>query len=996
MLFVLISGFASGFNQVRAQRMKFNFNPGWKLFIGDQKGAEGVQFDDSKWKSITLPHAFNEDDAFRVAIDLHTTGIVWYRKHFKLPKEYAGQKVFLEFEGIKQAGDFYLNGKFIGKHENGVMAFGFDITDQMKYGSAENVLSVRIDNSWDYREVATNSTFQWSNKNFNANYGGIPKNVFLHTAGKLYQTLPLYSVLKTTGTYIYAKDHDIPAKTATVTAESEVKNEFTTPRTFTYEVAVADMQGNVIQRFNSEASTLAAQETKMVRASAKVANLNFWSWGYGYLYTVTTTLKVDGKPVDVVQTKTGFRKTEFTKGMVTLNDRVLQMKGYAQRTSNEWPAVGMSVPAWMSDFSNQLMLESNANLVRWMHITPWKQDIESCDRLGLIQSMQAGDAEKDVEGVRWDQRTALMRDAIIYNRNNPSILFYECGNESISEPHMQAMKDIRDQYDPNGGRAIGSREMLDSKVAEYGGEMLYINKSAHIPMWAMEYSRDEGLRKYWDEFSPPFHKDGEGPLYKGADASIYNRNQDTHAMENVARWYDYWIERPGTGERSSAGGVNIIFSDSNTHFRGVENYRRSGEVDAMRILKDGYYAHQVMWDGWVDIENPRIHIIGHWNYQPETKKDIHVISSGEKVELFINGESKGFGEQSSRFLYTFKNIQWQPGTLSAVAYDAKGKKLCAGEIRTAGKPEGIRLTLHQSPIGLQADGADMALVDVEVVDAKGNRCPTALNMINFKLEGAAEWRGGIAQGPGNYILARSLPAEGGINRVIIRSRTEAGKIIVSANAEGLKSATIAFASKPVTQIDGLSLQMPSSGLPSYLKRGPTPSSPSFKVSRVAVKITNAAAGANSGQAGASYDDNELSDWVNDGQLSTAWINYTLERSAPISEVTMKVNNFRSRSYPILITIDGKEVFRDSTQKGLGYFTAKFRPQTGKSLKIEMYKAKSESDGGVGQVEITGKKLDDGVSRDDSNSKGTFSIVELEIYERVAENSGLLVNDTKQK
>ena len=134
---------------------------------------------------------------------------------------------------------------------------------------------------------------------------------------------------------------------------------------------------------------------------------------------------MDGRKVDEVATRTGFRKTRFGKGMIWLNDRVIQMKGFAQRTSNEWPGVGMSVPAWLSDYSNGLMVEDNANLVRWMHITPWKQDIESCDRVGLIQAMQAGDAEKDREGRQWEQRTELMRDAIIYNRNNPSILFYE-------------------------------------------------------------------------------------------------------------------------------------------------------------------------------------------------------------------------------------------------------------------------------------------------------------------------------------------------------------------------------------------------------------------------------------------------------------------------------------------------------------------------------------------------------------------------------------------
>lgn len=156
-----------------------------------------------------------------------------------------------------------------------------------------------------------------------------------------------------------------------------------------------------------------------------------------------------------------------------------------QRTSNEWPAVGMSVPAWLSDYSNGLMVESNANMVRWMHVIPWKQDVESCDRVGLMQMFPAGDAESDVNGRHWEQRKELMRDAIIYNRNNPSIVLYESGNESITEEHMAEIKAIRNKYDPMCGRAIGSREMLDSKIAEYGGEMLYINKSAGKPMTAI-------------------------------------------------------------------------------------------------------------------------------------------------------------------------------------------------------------------------------------------------------------------------------------------------------------------------------------------------------------------------------------------------------------------------------------------------------------------------------------------------------------------------------
>jgi hypothetical protein len=235
------------------------------------------------------------------------------------------------------------------------------------------------------------------------------------------------------------------------------------------------------------------------------------------------------------------------------------------------------------------VLESNANLVRWMHVTPWKQDVESCDRVGLMESMPAGDAEKDVEGRRWEQRIELMRDAIIYNRNNPSIVFYESGNKGVSEDHMRQMKELRDTYDPHGGRASGSREMLDSKVAEYGGEMLYINKSARLPMWAMEYSRDEGLRKYWDEYSPPFHKDGDGPLYQNQNASVYNRT-GFHAIENVGAGTTTGANAPHR-LRVSSGGVNIIFSDSNTIIAALRIIA-AVEKSTPCAAQDGYFANR--------------------------------------------------------------------------------------------------------------------------------------------------------------------------------------------------------------------------------------------------------------------------------------------------------------------------------------------------------------------------------------------------------------------
>ena len=1001
-------------------REKYNFNPEWLLHVGDLEGAEKTDFPDADWEKVTLPRAHNEDEVFKVDIKHLTDTIAWYRKHFRLPKTAKNKKVFIEFEGVRQGADFYMNGHNLCLHENGAMAVGFDLTPYINYGG-ENVMAVRTDNNWDYRERATNTKYQWSDRNFNANYGGLPKNVWLHVTDKLYQTLPLYSNMKTTGVYVYAKDIQVKSRKAIIHAESEVKNEYKKALTVGYEVEVVDIDGKSVATFKSEPVVIAKGGTATLSAEAPLNDLHFWSWGYGYLYKVKTRLIVNGDVMDEVVTRTGFRKTRFGEGKVWINDRVLQFKGYAQRTSNEWPGVGLSVPAWMSDYSNGLAVEGNANFFRWMHIAAWKQDIESCDRVGAMQMLPAGDAEKDRQGRQWEQRTELMRDVIIYNRNNPSVIFYECGNESISREHMLEMKAIRDQYDPHGGRAIGSREMLDIREAEYGGEMLYINKSCHHPMIATEYCRDEGLRKYWDNYSYPYHKHGDGNTgYHSTvtnttapkkDASAYNQNQDLLTVEWVRRWYDYWRERPGMGRRVNSGGAKIIFSDTQTHFRGAENYRRSGVVDPLRIPKDGYFAHKVMWNGWVDIEEHGTHIVGHWNYEgthlnppcegglensqgnqfslPHREgwggsKPVYVVSTGDKVELFINGESQGFGRQDYRFLYTFDSIQWKPGTIEAVSYDEAGKEVSRAALKTVGKPHHLKLTRMANPAGSFADGHDIVMVQVEVVDAEGNRCPLANDMVDFTLEGPAEWRGGIAQGPDNYAFATSLPVECGITRVLVRSTTEAGEVKLTAKAEGLGTATENWTTIPVEVVNGLSKHFPGELLPCRLERGETPLTPSYTDKKVDVQIVDVRAGVNQETAANSFDDNELSEWRNDGKLNTAWITYKLNRRAAVDDICMKLTGWRQRSYPIEIFAGKQLIWKGNTEKSLGYIHLNIEhPVLADEITIRLKGAAQEGDAFGQIVEVVEPKageLDLFKVKDGDKTRNELRIVEIEFLE----------------
>jgi beta-galactosidase len=189
----------------------------------------------------------------------------------------------------------------------------------------------------------------------------------------------------------------------------------------------------------------------------------------------------------------------------------------------------------------------------------------------------------------------------------------------------------------------------------------------------------------------------------------------------------------------------------------------------------------------------------------------------DSVEFFVNGSSRGKVTQPENgYLYTFPNIAFTPGTIKAVGYQG-GVAVTQQELRTAGAPAAIKLTLHTGPAGLRADGEDVALIDFEVVDAKGERCPTDDARVDFTWEsvgrtvsatGPAIWRGGYDSGKPNSTNNLYLNTECGINRVAMRSTLMPGTIRLTAKREGLQPGTVTFDSKPVAILDGLTLEMP--------------------------------------------------------------------------------------------------------------------------------------------------------------------------------------------
>jgi beta-galactosidase len=818
----------------------FSLDPGWQFIRQDVTGAQATAFNDSAWGTVSTPHTYNDVDSYTRLIsnssgDTGTyTGPAWYRKHFKIPASHANDKVIVEFERIKQGARFYINGVEVGVYDDGVTPCGIDLTGKVTFGATENVLAVRVDNSNDYVESTTGVGFEWMGRAFNPNYGGLVGHVWLHLPGKLYQTYALYNNLLTSGIYVYASafsNVSAAQGNLTVNVESQVRNDSAAAQTVTLAAQVFDnATGAVTTSFQGTATPVPAGQTLMLKAAGPLANAKLWSDLTPNLYRVVTTLAVGGATVNSRTTLTGFRQAAFRGGVGTgglyLNGRFVYLLGFAQRASNDWAALGQAVPDWMHDYNAALVKGSNSNYIRWMHVTPQRVDVVSNDKNGVINIAPAGDKEADATGVQWTQRTNVMRASMIYLRNNPSVLFWEAGNNGITAAHMQEMQNIKKLWDPTGGRAIGCRSLADAAgapFAEYFGTIVaydpahtftadtdyfrgYSNAYRNqAPIVEAEDERDEAARRFWDPFSPPHFGFTPGPAdtwHWDSESIITGDTATKAAIWRLDIWKNLFsIQNTDSAHARYAGYASIYWADSNADGRqqSSEVCRVSGKVDAVRLPKELFYAHRVVGN-----LQPDIHVVGHWTYPAGTRKTIYVVANTPSVELFVNNLSLGKSSApTDHYLFAFPNVAWASGTIKAVGYNAAGAVVATHQLETAGPATALKLTSTVNPAGMQADGADVAMFDFEVVDASGRRVPTDEARVDFTLTGPGIWRGGYNSGVVGSTNKMNLLTEAGINRVFVRSTLAPGAITVTATRAGLTSASASVTARAVTVTDGL-------------------------------------------------------------------------------------------------------------------------------------------------------------------------------------------------
>jgi beta-galactosidase len=824
-------------------RITLNFNPDWKFTRSDPAGAAQEGFDDSTWPDVSTPHSFNDVDTFNNFAPKgmrgeqnQWSGRTWYRKTFTLPASYSGKLVFLQTDAIRQVGEVYLNGRFLGVCKNGFIPFGFDLTPYVRFGSP-NVLAVMCDNrfmssptitqpttrtatrstrprgpttrprdggvtlaQWEARINATMPSdvnkiqanqIPWNNPQWHPAMGGIYRDVTLYVTDPLHITLPLYDFLQTEGPYIYSTD--VSADSATVVAEIPFENGRSTDQTVTVGFRLLDHDGNPVGEAQQN-QTIAVGATTKTKLTVTIPEPKRWEPDYPYLYQAVCSLSVDGKVVDSTTIPIGIRtvKWDLNTGF-WINGHHLKLHGWGQKPVDEWPGLADAQPDWMHYFTLDLMKEAGGNWVRWGHCAGGPAQIDACDRLGLMVQQPGVDGESDTVGAAWKIRAAAFRDDIIFHRNHPAILIWEGGNQKITLDHVKELRGIFDQYDPHGGRAYSQRraDETDGKFMDVAIGTEGSHEVRHLPVVEGEYDREESPRRVWDDYSPPNFG------YPEAKGQTYDLTSEQYAVNEVGQY----VKKVAYANHS--GGANWIFSDSTSGGRNsTEVSRASGEVDGVRLPKEAYYVCQAMFRG-----DPQVHIIGHWSYPAGTRKTVYVVSNCGDVELFVNGKSLGHGKVSDRYLFTFLDVVYEPGEIKAVAY-LNGATAATEILRTAGEPVALKMTSIMGPGGLRASGSDVALVDVEAVDANGQRCPTFQERVDFDCSGPAVWRGGYNSGKPGSINHEYLDLECGVNRVAIRSTLQAGGIQLIAHCGDLKPASLMIDSHEMPIDSGWSKEMP--------------------------------------------------------------------------------------------------------------------------------------------------------------------------------------------
>lgn len=874
-----------------SNRVKINMgNTRWK-FSG--KGVDPYpdvikpEFDDSKWENVGIPHSYNADDTYtneatgRKSMFL---GTVWYRKHFKLDSSYEGRKIFIEFEGVQSGCAVYINGKFLkgntlvpqqveATHVGGYIPFVVDITPYVNLGDKENVLAVRVDNSdcwyegppggWWY-QTSYISTQTWCGQGM----GGIFRPVSMHITDKVHVPLNTYSVVKNWGTHISTLSAS--AETAKINIKTNVQNHHETDKKVDLVVDIVDTEGNVVLNMTNS-KTVSAGKTLTFDNTGDISNPKRWFpakslHGTPYMYKVYHIIKIDGKTVDVFESPLGIRTIAWGEDYPVINGyEYKELIGFGTRY--EYPGLGSAVPEEQQWRDIKIAADAGLRFYRPGHSPSSREAVEACDTYGVVITQPSGDNEATLGtgGVRWAYKQEYHRDLIVRDRNNPSVIIWELSNGELSPGMLPTLKEITQKWDPINTRPVAPRGTYGNRLdTQPDLEAADIIATVHN---AVKTKLNNPTK----------------PVYNGEHWTAYSARQAWDAdVENTEK---YISDIKAHKDAKVFGFVHWYLAESQGETRPYLEGKPEEEVKTLGCsILDGNRIPRLIYKVYKNAAlipfelEPGVVIGNHWNRSGDV--DVKVWSNCPRVELFLNDVSLGIKTPedwsgSNPFRSVWPNVTWESGTLRAVGLNDNSEVVSTDEIRTAGEPHHIELSVEPNlikPNGstfvIKANGSDAGFVLAKIVDIDGNICPTADNNITFSVSGPGVYCGSFNQyvTPGKDVWYHSprdpeLAAEAGQIKVAVRSTFRPGKITVNASSPGLKSDSTTFTTVEVKE--GL-ITPP----PIIMSGGKTePKSQIAKTTNTNINLAINRPALSSSAMKTSLSANK----VNDGSMETKWV-----------------------------------------------------------------------------------------------------------------------------